>query len=66
MLFASKKKGCGQKVAACIADQYTNHGWKSVAAWVITAFEPEFGAGIAAGYALHSFLASKIFGRAIF
>ncbi|WP_146064336.1 hypothetical protein [Algoriphagus boritolerans] len=42
---------CGEGVAGCIADAYTNHGWISVWAFVQTAFIPATAAGIAAGCA---------------
>jgi hypothetical protein len=37
----------GQCTANCIGDAYTNHGWASVAAWVVSAFFPEAVAAIA-------------------
>lgn len=39
---------CGKLVAACIADQYTNHGWSSVFIFIATAFVPEVAAAAAA------------------
>ena len=42
-------KGCGQAVSDCIADAYVNHGWASVASWLLTMYNPGFGVGIAAG-----------------
>ncbi|MBI1781461.1 MAG: hypothetical protein HYR66_08835 [Sphingobacteriales bacterium] len=33
--------GCGQRVANCLADLYTNRGWLSVWTFVQTAFIPE-------------------------
>lgn len=49
--FKSKNllRGCGEDVADCVSDAYSNHGWKSVASWVITGFYPAFGVGIALG-----------------
>lgn len=41
--------GCGQCVANCIADAYTNHGWVSVWAFIQSIFIPATGAGIAIG-----------------
>ncbi|MGV9003446.1 hypothetical protein [Flavobacterium sp.] len=35
------KQGCGDAVAACVSDEYSNHGWDSVALGVISAFFPE-------------------------
>jgi len=42
----------GPATVACISDVYSNHGWESVAAWVITGFAPEFGLGVAIGCAI--------------
>jgi hypothetical protein len=39
---------CGHRVAACLDDVYTNHGWISVWAFVQTAFIPATGAALAA------------------
>ncbi len=39
---------CGKLVAACIADQYSNHGWSSVFIFIATAYVPAV-AAIAAG-----------------
>ena len=39
--------GWGQRTADCISDAYTNYGWASVAAWVVTAFQPEVGLVVA-------------------
>ncbi len=39
---------CGDKVAACLQDVYTNHGWASVLAAVTTGFIPETGIAFAA------------------
>jgi hypothetical protein len=40
---------CGQKVADCLADKYTNHGWLSVANTVFTGFFPWFAVAMTAG-----------------
>ena len=49
--FSNGRVLCGDGVAGCIADAYTNHGWISVWAFVQTAFIPATAAGIAAGCA---------------
>jgi hypothetical protein len=41
----------GQSVADCISDAYANHGWTSVAAWIISAFYPATVAFIASACA---------------
>lgn len=43
--------GCGQCVANCMADAYTNHGWASVWATIQSIFVPATGVGIALGCA---------------
>ena len=43
----------GQCTADCISDAYTNHGWASVAAWVVSAFFPEAVAAIALDCAIN-------------
>ena len=50
----NKPSGCGDAVAACIADAYANHGWISVWAFVQTAFIPVTAAAIAADCAFHN------------
>jgi hypothetical protein len=42
---------CGQAVADCLGDAYSNHGWISVWAVVQTAFLPVTAAGLAAACA---------------
>jgi hypothetical protein len=42
---------CGDGVAGCIADAYTNHGWVSVWAFVQTGFIPATGLALAAACA---------------
>ena len=42
---------CGDAVAGCLADAYTNHGWVSVWAFVQTAFIPATALGLTAGCA---------------
>lgn len=39
-------RGCGQEVADCITDKYSNNGWDSVALWIGTAFFPEVIVGV--------------------
>lgn len=48
---ASKYPDCGQLVADCLEDTYTNRGWASVGLWVITGFFPAFGVGAVLGCA---------------
>lgn len=45
----NRNSGCGQCVANCIADAYTNHGWASVWATLQSIFVPATGVGIAIG-----------------
>jgi len=45
--------GCGQAVANCMADAYTNHGWVSVWMTVQTAFIPHTAVAVAATCAVH-------------
>jgi hypothetical protein len=45
----TQAQGCGQAVADCINDAYTNHGWVSVWAWVQSAVLPETVGAIALG-----------------
>ena len=42
-----QKEPCGHKVANCLDDVYSNHGWISVWAFVQTAFIPATGATLA-------------------
>lgn len=44
-------RSCGDLVAKCLSDSYTNRGWTSVGLWIITGFYPAFGIGAAAGCA---------------
>lgn len=37
----SKTKSCGQQIADCVSDAYTNDGWASVGLGILTAFVPE-------------------------
>lgn len=46
--------GCGQAVANCMGDLYTNRGWLSVWAFVQTAFIPETAVVVAATCAWHN------------
>ncbi len=46
------KKPCGQKVANCLDDVYSNHGWISVWAFVQTAFIPPTGVALAVACAV--------------
>lgn len=34
----TSKETCGEKVAHCLADVYTNHGWASVGAIITSSF----------------------------
>ena len=47
----SNSRNWGQDTIDCITDGYSNHGWVSVTGWVITAFQPWFAVGMAAGCA---------------
>jgi UDP-N-acetylmuramyl tripeptide synthase len=51
---AGRLKPCGDAVASCITDAYTNHGWISVWATVQSAFLPETTAAIAVACVLHN------------
>lgn len=52
---SSNTRGWGQDTIDCITDGYSNHGWVSVTGWVITAFQPWFAVGMAAGCAAHTY-----------
>jgi len=41
------QKGCGQAIADCMGDKYTNNGWDSVFLSIGTAFFPEVAVGVA-------------------
>ena len=43
------KTNCGQAVADCLSDNYTQQGWASVVGWGITLFQPWFGVAMIAG-----------------
>ncbi len=45
---ALRTSGWGQRTMDCITDAYSNYGWASVAAWVVSAFQPSVAVAIAA------------------
>lgn len=48
----SSRRGCGQAVANCVSNAYSEQGWKSVGLFIVTAFQPEISlvvAGLCAG-----------------
>ena len=49
---AGRGFGCGNCVANCISDAYTNHGWASGWAFVQSIFLPSTGVAIAIGCAV--------------
>ena len=46
--YRTNARGCGQAVMDCITDNYSNHGWSSVALWIGSAIFPEVIVGVAA------------------